>query len=132
MPNGFWVGGGNCSRTSTLTFRFLNKKESSHEIHCVCIVVDCGDLSDSIQNGAVTIQGTSYGQQATYSCNNNFGVDGAEVLTCEASGQWSSEPPTCSSKHGKTFLTNALYFWRKLFRLFLRHTILVTSECQNL
>ena len=42
----------------------------------------------------------TYGDTVVYSCDVLYQhTAGNLVRTCEASGQWSGEPPTCTGKH---------------------------------
>ncbi|KAH3776268.1 hypothetical protein DPMN_177688 [Dreissena polymorpha] len=34
----------------------------------------------------------------TFSCNEGFALSGADTITCELSGKWSSSPPEYSKK----------------------------------
>ncbi len=58
----------------------------------------CPSLSLSVSNGKVIITSTLDGGTASYSCNPRYEVDGAAVLTCQSSGSWSSQVPTCRRK----------------------------------
>ena len=59
--------------------------------------VDCSSLDDP-DNGQVTLSGTTLGSTATYTCNPGFVLDGTDVRTCMANGEWSGEVPTCNRK----------------------------------
>ena len=56
--------------------------------------VTCPDL-DNPGNGAVTVNGTSPGDTATYSCNTGFELEGTDTVTCGDNGTWSAGPPVC-------------------------------------
>ena len=71
--------------------------------HCdlalVCLfpfstAVDCGNLPNPA-NGQVTTTGTTFGQNATYSCNTGYNLMGDSTRTCQATGNWSGSAPTC-------------------------------------
>ena len=73
------------------THTFLEKKS-------IIIAVDCGPLSDP-DNGAVTTDpDTTLNSVATYRCRRGFKLAGEKKRTCETSGEWSGEVPTCESK----------------------------------
>ena len=64
----------------------------------IIIAVDCGPLSDP-DNGAVTTDpDTTLNSVATYRCRRGFKLIGEKKRTCETSGEWSGEAPTCESK----------------------------------
>ena len=51
-------------------------------------------------HGNVTLQGTTYEDVATYSCNLGFLISGRRTRKCLIDGYWSESAPTCSSmKH---------------------------------
>ena len=67
----------------------------------VCIfsfqtAVDCGTLTNPA-NGQVTTTGTTFGQNATYSCNTGYNLVGSSTRTCQATESWSGSVPTCQS-----------------------------------
>ncbi|XP_071546933.1 sushi, von Willebrand factor type A, EGF and pentraxin domain-containing protein 1-like isoform X1 [Panulirus ornatus] len=59
-----------------------------------CKRVSCGppELPDYAQIENVDFL---YGATANYSCREGYILEGMSILTCEASGDWSSEPPSC-------------------------------------
>jgi len=62
----------------------------------IAITVDCGNLSDPT-NGHVSLTGTTVGNTASYTCNTGFRIRNnvPNVRTCQDSGQWSGDEPTC-------------------------------------
>ena len=62
------------------------------------IVISCGD-PDVIFNGTRTGQDFTYGSTVNYECNSGFKLIGVRSRTCQDSGNWSGEPPTCNGKH---------------------------------
>ena len=59
-------------------------------------VVNCGNLTNP-DNGQVNhTSGTTFGQNATYSCNTGYNLVGNSTRTCQATGNWSGSPPTCA------------------------------------
>ena len=61
------------------------------------VVVECEALSDP-ENGNVQVTSTVYLSTALYTCFEGYVLTGNVVLRCEANGDWSSDPPTCSRK----------------------------------
>ena len=62
------------------------------------LAVDCGSLSDPINGQVSTPDGTTFGSQAIYSCNEGFSVVENPIRLCEANRDWSGPEPTCASK----------------------------------
>ena len=60
------------------------------------VAVDCGNLTD-ISNGSVSLTETTFGSIATYSCDEEFGLQGSSERVCEAMGQWNGSEPSCKS-----------------------------------
>ena len=61
------------------------------------LAIDCGYLA-APKNGAVKfVPDTTLRSRAKFSCDYGFKLVGSDVLTCEASGDWSDTPPTCES-----------------------------------
>ena len=60
-------------------------------------VVRCPDLEE-LPNGHFTGNGTSYRSTALYECAEGYLLIGDALRTCEATGQWTSRMPTCTSK----------------------------------
>ena len=62
-------------------------------------VVQCPDLSDSIENGKVLVTPTArtVNSTAEYSCDGGYKLDKGDVKRiCQAEGTWSGEAPQCS------------------------------------
>lgn len=70
------------------------------------IVVDCGQPDPADPNGKLTVDATTFGSTATYSCNYGYYIHvvrgGAETIMCLASGEWSDTAPACK----RTSITN--------------------------
>ena len=64
------------------------------------VVVRCDGLRDPV-NGRVSVTGTDFGSQATYSCLSGFLLDGPEFRTCTADGTWSLTAPVCFAVEGE-------------------------------
>ena len=58
----------------------------------------CPELPSMISNGVVRVTGQEPGATATYSCNPEYDLSGAEIRTCNPDGTWSGQEPTCESK----------------------------------
>ena len=57
--------------------------------------MDCGNLTNP-ENGEVDhAEGTTFGQTATYSCDDFFKLMGDSNRTCQDTGNWSGSEPTC-------------------------------------
>ena len=66
--------------------------------------VDCGTLA-APQNGEINLTATTFMSTATYNCNSGYILSGNETRTCQASGTWSDNAPTCDRKYD-IFQTN--------------------------
>ncbi|XP_060565067.1 fibropellin-1-like isoform X2 [Ruditapes philippinarum] len=60
-----------------------------------CIIKDCGPLTDPENGQVLTVHGTTYNEEAEYSCNSGYQVNGVSTRTCEDDGRWSASDPTC-------------------------------------
>ncbi|XP_053390084.1 P-selectin-like, partial [Mercenaria mercenaria] len=67
-----------------------------------CTIKDCGVLQDPA-NGQVTYARnmTSYGSNATYSCQSGYDISGPNIIYCNASGHWSDNTTYCQIKDCK-------------------------------
>ena len=68
-------------------------------------VVDCGNLTDPANGQVKHTSGTTFGENATYSCNTGYNLVGDMTRTCQATGNWSGSAPTCQSMLLKDDLT---------------------------
>lgn len=58
--------------------------------------VDCG-MPDQIEGTVVSVQSTTYGSQATYTCAEGYkGPAEGSALTCRDDGVWGGEFPACT------------------------------------
>ena len=70
--------------------------------------VHCGNLTDP-SNGSVNhTTGTTFGENATYSCDTGYNLVGDSTHTCQATGEWSGSAPTCLG----ILLSNIIYHVR--------------------
>ena len=67
-------------------------------IYFILIVVDCGTLNDPANGRVSHTAGTTFEQTATYSCNTGYNLVGGSTRTCQASGAWSGNAPTCEGR----------------------------------
>ena len=61
------------------------------------LAVDCGDPPVP-ENGDVTFDDTTFGNQATQSCNSGYELQGVVIRTCQANGKWSDDVVICTRK----------------------------------
>ena len=66
----------------------------------VYAVVDCSSLKDP-NNGQVEFANTTFESTANYTCDLGYSLNGNSTRTCEASGEWSGDPPSCERKWWK-------------------------------
>ena len=69
-------------------------------VHCISsfqTVVDCSTLTNPANGQVSHTAGTTFGQNATYSCNTGYNLVGDNTRTCQANGMWSGSVPTCQS-----------------------------------
>ena len=64
----------------------------------IFLAIMCAELSDP-ENGTVS-QPTerTVDSVATYACNGNLQLVGADNVTCQINGTWSAEEPSCAGK----------------------------------
>ncbi len=51
-----------------------------------------------LNNGLVTYSGTTFTNEATYSCDYGYTLQGSTTRTCNANGGWQPSEPFCQSK----------------------------------
>ena len=63
------------------------------------LTVDCGSLPDPANGSVNHTAGTTMGHTATYSCNTGYNLVGNSTHTCQATGNWSGNAPTCQGMY---------------------------------
>lgn len=58
--------------------------------------IHCGHLP-SLANGIITIEKTASGEEASFSCNENYYLVGPKSRICLTNGTWSGDDPECIS-----------------------------------
>ena len=56
------------------------------------IISDCNAPPSPANGAVVTSSGTTYGQQATYSCGTGYNLVGSSPGLCQADGNWKTAP----------------------------------------
>jgi len=59
-------------------------------------IVSCSHLSPPPNGNCAPCVG-AVGQQASFTCNDQYSLIGSSNITCLSNGQWSGPPPTCKS-----------------------------------
>ena len=80
---------------------YLNRKMKHIHLHisfCVFLVVDCFTLTNPT-NGQVSLDMTTFGAVANYSCNEGYILTGPTARTCQSNGNWTEDEPFCQSKY---------------------------------
>ena len=62
------------------------------------VAVDCGPLNNPM-NGMVALDGTTFMNEANYSCNAGYMVVGMTTRICGENGQWSGNNSTCDCEY---------------------------------
>ncbi len=58
-------------------------------------VINCGPLTDPANEQVDTSSGTTFGNTATYICDDGYTLNGTQSQICTATGKWTSTPPFC-------------------------------------
>ena len=61
--------------------------------------MDCGSLPDPANGQVDHRAGTTFGENATYSCNTGYNLVGDSTRTCQNTGNWSGSAPTCQGMY---------------------------------
>ena len=57
--------------------------------------MDCGTLNATTNGQVSHLNGTTFREIATYSCNTGYNLVGDSIRVCEAEGMGSGSEPTC-------------------------------------
>ena len=60
---------------------------------------DCGTPSSDNSHLSVSFMSTLFTAVLTYYCDEGYSLRGLETRTCEATGEWTGEEPTCLSEN---------------------------------
>lgn len=89
-----------CQDGFTLTERFAHTRalcdhgERWEGPRMSCKPVECG-FPNTVENGRITGIDFTYPHTVQFLCNEGYRLVGNDSTTCQASGQWSAESPTC-------------------------------------
>lgn len=61
-----------------------------------CKIVKCSPLKTP-SNGRLSLTKISFSGRAKFTCDDGFSLDGSDLITCMASGNWSDSVPHCKS-----------------------------------
>ena len=64
----------------------------------VLSLLDCGPLPTPDYGSVDTSSGTTFGETASYVCNDGYDLIGVATRSCLENGTWSEFVPTCSIK----------------------------------
>ena len=68
-------------------------------LYCIAFVaVNCGALENP-NNGSVSVPETVFSNMATYVCDTGYVLSGGSTRTCQVTGEWSGNAPTCEGKY---------------------------------
>ena len=67
--------------------------------------MDCGSLSNPANGKVNHTAGTTFGQNATYSCDPGYNLVGENTRTCQATGNWSGSASTCQGVYIQKLIT---------------------------
>ncbi|XP_060580368.1 sushi, von Willebrand factor type A, EGF and pentraxin domain-containing protein 1-like [Ruditapes philippinarum] len=106
----------------------------------VCRITDCKGLPYP-DNGTVSASETTFGQVASYTCNEGFTLQGTSSRFCQPDGSWSGSTPTCLVKDcgslpdpafGKVEYTSTVYGSEAVYRCNIGYSIqgLTTRKCE--
>ena len=98
MDTVLWYSSPKCICLTIVLFRFSNGLSRFTLRNSFFLVVDCGDPGHP-RNGLTTASGGfTYGNEVTFSCNDNYVLDGSLLATCQNNGKWSKRLPVCLGK----------------------------------
>jgi len=72
----------------------------------LCEIVDCGILVAPV-DGTISVPVTTYGSDATYTCDGGAPLSGDLIRTCQDTGDWSGVEPVCPEVLREWYLVGA-------------------------
>ena len=78
------------------------------------IVLDCGTLPNPV-DGTVSLPTTTYGSEATFSCDTGYTLSSTLPRSCQANGAWSGTSPTCGINGKSQLITQVAYSINKCY-----------------
>ena len=68
------------------------------QMNAFCTVTDCDSLTKPDNGRVDTLNGTTFGSTATYTCDTGYTLSGSQSRICGADGNWTSFNPLCEGK----------------------------------
>ena len=110
-----------------ITIHYVKKYSYIHvffiyDTHADCILKDLGNAthteieypmcrssvsSASISGGAVCLNGTTVGSNATYVCNDGYNLMGNKSRVCQMDGNWNGRTPRCIPEKSSMYCSHA-------------------------
>ncbi|KAM9385820.1 P-selectin [Pholidichthys leucotaenia] len=74
-----------------------------------CTAVRC-PLLEAPENGRINCSNSEpvYNSQCSFNCNQDYTIEGHELLTCDRNGNWTGEKPTCQAPATVTAITTGV------------------------
>jgi len=94
---------------------FVNDFQHYCQKSCLFLFIakDCGPLAVPL-NGSLTGNETTFPNEASFSCDNGFILNGSRTRRCQADGSWSGIQATCQGKIAVQMKTKVLHFFSGL------------------
>ncbi|KAH3768292.1 hypothetical protein DPMN_169504 [Dreissena polymorpha] len=94
--------GDDASHINDCEYNTYHNCSHEHDVSVIC--TDCDNVE--IHEGRIQTYPvmTTVNASLTFSCNEGFALIGADIITCELSGKWSSSPPECTKKSNLTLI----------------------------
>ena len=67
-------------------------------VFTISLTVDCGPLPSPPNGNVATPSGTTVGNVALYSCDEELVLIGSTVRSCGSNGLWAPDTPTCEGQ----------------------------------
>jgi len=75
---------------------------------------DCGGVTKPVFGQVSVVSQTSYGHNATFSCNTGYSLQGSEIRACGSNGQWSGTQPTCTFTGSNAMFKQLYVHWHSI------------------